>query len=288
VLILGVVGSAVVPVAVATAHPVRTAALPVPGSRPCREQEPQLLGAGAAPRRAIRLDLTKVASRKAGQTSLERVRAVTHLADGSLTPSTTSRKISAVLTTGRLGQGRVPVQASFRVSYPGAKPATSGNAFNLAGYFDALNGGALGLQPGTSTHPINDHLPSAPIGVGATWRVVNCDEIYTTPAMETRTYTLRSLAHGVLVASYRDVVALDPGNVDLGTTKVNGRSAKISLVALRGSATGSLRLPLANGLESSTMMVTTIHVALRAAATSRKPVVIHTDIVDSESEVPTR
>jgi hypothetical protein len=35
-------------------------------------------------------------------------------------------------------------------------------------------------------------------------------------------------------------------------------------------------------------MVTTIHVAFRVAAEAAKPVVIHTDIIDDESEVPTR
>jgi hypothetical protein len=276
-MLLGTLGVVLAPVTMAAAR--RPAALGVPALSPpvCKPAGPVVLRPGSEPRSALRVDLARVASTTGGQVALERVSSRTTLANGRTQVIDSTRKTTGALTLGRIANGRVPVVGHFRITTT-SSAATS--AFSLRGYFDALNGGSWGATA------INDHLPVAPVGVGASWRVVNCQPIDATPAKETRVYTLRSVAHGIVVASFRDDVEIDGAHVDLGTQREGGTTVHVRLVGLHGSATGTVSLPLANGLEQRSKTVTRFSASVEVLENGEEGPVLETTEVDTETDLP--
>jgi hypothetical protein len=261
------------------------ALVPTPGPGPCNVQPPRLVSAGKAPRAPLRIDLAKEASRTASGVGTDLTRSQTHLADGSLQTSTTTKTLRETITTGRLAHGRIPVAVHATLAFVGVSaPAQS---FDLSGYSDALDGGALTPQGGAVV-PTTDRLPQQPVGVGATWRVVNCDLVGVTYARETRTYHLRSVANRIMVATYTDVLALDPAHVALGSVKEGGKTVQLQLVQLHGTATGTWRVPLANGLGESRTTVTRLDTVARGTGAGLPTALIHVSTVDTETDPPAR
>jgi hypothetical protein len=253
------------------------AVIPTPGGTACRTREPVLLTAGRRPRAALRLDLGSMAGRSQGVAGVDTVRSRTLLADGTWRPTSTTDKARIVLRSGRVAGGRLPVTAALHLSgssYPKSASVT------VDGIVDTLDGGVLG------NHAVNDHFPQEPVGVGATWRVVNCDEINHTPATETRTYTLQSVAGGVARLAYRDIVSLDPGHLDVGSQKVGNDLVHFRLVSVSGTATGSRTIPLVRGIAESERSVTRLQVTFHAISASLPTAVIHTTMVDTSTSLP--
>jgi hypothetical protein len=208
----------------------------------------------------------------------ESVAAKTYGPDGSSRPNTSRLTSRGVARSGRVAGGHLPLRLTMHLSgsaFP-TKPTVS-----VKGWMDVLNGGAL---EGTYD---DDHFPREAVGIGATWSVVNCDDINLTPAREARTYTLRSITAGVVGLTYRDVVTLDPGHLDLGSQTIGGQVLKFTLVALQGSATGETRIPLTRSLVQSSHTVTTLQVRFRASAPNQPALVIRTDMVDTDDLKPT-
>ena len=169
------------------------AAPPAPaGAKACVTQPPMLLDPGAAPHARLRVRLAANANRSGTQFNTEHVRAKTVGPDGAIVPRESTQQLEGVYTTGRPAHGRLPVK--LRLSIPGAtgKAAAKLQGMHFVGFMDALNGGLLKAVDAGANQMLNDHLPREPIGIGTSWRVVNCDRINSTPARETRTYTLES------------------------------------------------------------------------------------------------
>jgi hypothetical protein len=283
--LVAVVGAVTMTAGPGVGHSVAALAAAVPGSIPCREQPPLLLSPGRVPRAPLRIDLAKLASTTATAVSTEKTDAETHLADGSLRPSSTTEKVRVRLKTGRLRNGRLPVTEQLTLSYVGRPdPAQT---VNLSGYSDALDGGVFSGKVGTSV-TVTDRLPREPVGVGATWRVVNCDPIGSVYAFETRTYTLRSVTQRVVTATYRDVLEIDPAHVALGSLNVRGTTVQLQLVQLHGTAVGTWRLPLANGLGESRTTVTRMETVARSTGAGIQTALIHVSTVDTESDPAAR
>ena len=78
-------------------------------------------------------------------------------------------------------------------------------------------------------------------------------------------YTLRSIRHGVVVASFREKIGLDPAHVDLGKTRFGNELVGVRLLSLRGTATGTERLPLGDALAAQDSKMTKIAVVVRFA-----------------------
>jgi hypothetical protein len=280
------------------ADAARTVTFPSPASS-CTTRPPRVLTAGASPRRPLRLELRGDARRTATQLMLDQVHARTLSPDGKWLPHDSETRVVGVYTTGRPVAGRLPLTS--RVRMPGASKAfaTRLARVRMHGFVDTLDGGVTRttLLPGHRTAADakmlatlqgddgveNDHLPRQPIGIGATWRVVKCDPIDDTPARETRTYTLRSVAGGVLQASFRDVVTLDPAHVDLGSGTTKAGLLHFRLVSLSGSASGTLRLPLSDFIAEQVRSTTALHVVFKASAAGGKSTLIHTEIVDRQT-----
>ena len=186
---------------------------------PCKALPPKLLSPGQAPRAPLRLDLTGIAHHTQGGREVERFVTRAQSPDGTWHSTIVIRKISEAIQGGEIVHGQVALVAKIRFSWPRTKttPPGKGGSFTLKGHTDAVSGGLLGGSAG------NDRLPLEPVGVGATWRVVDCDSIDFAPAKEVRTYTLRSIAGGKLVATFRDVVSMDLGNREVGSQKVGDR-----------------------------------------------------------------
>jgi hypothetical protein len=241
-------------------------------SQGCTPQAPRLLRAGAPPLRPLRLDMRRIASTRAGQLQEERLHTVSHVGVGKPATTDEERVVHAVYTTHAAGaDGRLPYSGRFSVSYPRSGTGTAGE-FGYDGLFTSLNGGAYDTNAaGTGGTVVTDHFPSQPVGIGASWRVVNCQPIYDTPARETRTYTLRSLAHGVVDTTYTDLIALDPSKTDLGTGLVGGRVVHLRLESLDGTATGTMRVPLADGLAQRQRTVATLTATIRPSAAGAAP-----------------
>jgi hypothetical protein len=289
IAVLAAIGATIAPASLgAVRHAV---ALGVPTLKPpvCTPEAPVVLHAGSAPRSALRLDLTSVASTRSGQVDLERVSSTTRFADGRTHVVDSTRTVAGALMLGPIASGHVPVLGHFRIttSMSGSSPSPRADVFSLHGYFDALNGGSWGTTNGKGGQLINDHLPVSPVGVGATWRVVNCQQIDATPARETRVYTLRSLAHGVMVATYRDAVEIDGAHVDLGTQHVGGSTEKARLLSLQGSSTGTVSLPLAHGLDQRSKTVTRFSASIEVSTNGVAGPVLTTTEVDTETDLPT-
>jgi hypothetical protein len=277
---LGLATAIVIPAATGDAQAARQ--VPPIGATACKPQPPVVLGVGAKPRAALRISLAANAHRSGTQFDTERVHATTFAPDGSIVPRDSRQQRKGVYTTGSPAHGHLPV--TLRLSVPGVAPS---NGLHLVGFLDALNGGLLKRVDARDNAPLNDHLPREPIGIGASWRVVNCDQIDSTPARETRTYTLRSVAHGVVTASYRDVVEMDPAHLDLGSDTTAAGVVRYRLISLRGSATGTMRLPLSNALGGTWSTRTTASVVFNATPAHAQSIAIHTSFVDDETVGPT-
>jgi hypothetical protein len=250
----------------------------------CAPRGPVLLSQGAAPRRRLRLNLARISGVTKRATSIEQVESKTTLANGSEQPGSSTRQTAEVFQTGKLADGRVPYVAHLVVTLPGTAGAGS-QTLTLSGQLDAHNGGAVRAK-GAAARTVPGDLPDEAVGAGASWRVVNCNQIDSVFAQETRVYTLRSVAHGVVVASYRDLVTIDPAHVDLGTQSVNGSQVDYRLLTLSGTATGTLRLPLANSFAQSSKTVTKLQFSFRASMKTAKSDAIHTSLVDTQTDTP--
>ncbi len=261
------------------------ALVPTPGPGPCHAQPPRLVSAGKAPRARLRIDLEKEASRTGSAVSTDLTRSQTRLANGSLQTSTTTRTLRERITIGHLVGGRVPVDVHATLTYVGV--STPSQSFDLSGYSDALDGGVIAPQGGTAV-ATTDRLPAQPVGVGASWRVVNCDLVGVTYARETRTYRLRSVANRVVVATYKDALELDPAHVALGSVKEGNATVRLQLVQLHGTATGTWRLPLANGLGESRTTVSRLDTVARGTGSGFPTALIHVSTVDTETDPPAR
>jgi hypothetical protein len=253
------------------------AIIPAPGATACKTRAPVVLTSGKRPHAVVRLNLGSMAGRSQGVAGVDTVESRTQLADGSWRPTSTTDKVRVVLTAGRVAGGRLPMTAAVRLSGSSYPTSTS---VTVKGMVDALNGGVLGRET------VNDHFPQEPVGVGATWRVINCDDINHTPATETRTYTLQSVAGGVARLTYRDVVSLDPGHLDVGSQKVGKDLVRFELVSVTGTATGSRSIPLVRGIAETERSVTRLRVTFHAISASLPTAVIRTTMVDTQTSLP--
>jgi hypothetical protein len=258
----------------------------------CKPAPPVLLRPGSEPRVPLRLDLAATAHRTAAVVDTERVHAtVTGPSGIPTTPTDTTQTFRIAILPGRPAHGRLPVTIHMSVPGASAKQAAALRRLRTVGYVDTLNGGRTktGLATGATASddgPQTDHLPRQAVGIGASWRVVNCDELNSTPARETRTYTLRSITHGVVVASYRDVIGMDPAHIDLGSAKLASGTAHFKLLSLDGTATGSFRLPLANGFAQRSNTTSHVEVVFLATSSGATGVKIRTSFVSRESTTP--
>jgi hypothetical protein len=276
-VILVLAGAVIGVTASSVAQASHRAVVPVRGAAACKTRPPALLSAGRLPHAQLRFDLSKTAGRSQALLDIESVDSRTGLAGGSSRPATTTNTITGVMKTGPLAHGRVPVSAKLHLSgssYP-TRPVLT-----VRGYFDVLGGGMVGGQS------VNDHFPREPVGVGATWRVVNCDDVDQTPAKETRTYTLRSVASSVVDVTYRDVVTIDPGHLDLGPAKVGNETVHFKLLALHGSATGRKIFRLGRAGTETSHEVTRLQITFSALSASAGKSLIHVDVVDTDSSLP--
>jgi hypothetical protein len=215
-----------------------------------------------------------------GQVQDERLHTVSREPGKRAIVADDERRVDAVYTTRAVEPGgRLPYSGRFAVSYPREAQGGDVGEFTYDGLFTWLNGGAYETNAdGTGGTPVNDHFPAQPVGVGASWTVVNCQPIYDTPARELRTYTLRSLAHGIVVASYTDRITLDPANTDLGNGTVDGRTVRLRLESLRGTATGTMRVPIANGLAQRQLTVSKVTATIRPSAAGSAPGLIRSQM----------
>jgi hypothetical protein len=124
------------------------------------------------------------------------------------------------------------------------------------------------------------------VGVGAVWRIVNCDPVDDAAAREVRTYTVRSVARGIVVLSFRDVISIDPARRDLGRQKIGTETVQLTLDRLSGTATGSYRIPLANALRSSSTTVTKAEFAFHVVSSNVPPTPLVTRLVDTRKVRP--
>lgn len=181
--------------------------------------------------------------------------------------------IALVMRAGRLAHDRLPLTMTAHLSgssYP-TRPK-----FSATGWVDMLGSATIGGQRD------NDRFPREAVGLGASWRVVKCDDINQTPAKEIRTYTLRSLRGGIAEMTYRDIVSIDPGHLAIGSQKIGGEVVHFRLVSLNGTATGTTSIPLARGLAQTYTTVSSLTVTFHALSPSSPSALIHTDVVDTE------
>ena len=192
------------------------------------------------------------------------------------------RKIKGVTQAFGISHGQIALASKLTVSFPATKtmPKAKGGTFTVKGHSDALSGGLMGGSAG------NDRFPVEPLGVGATWRVVDCDPIDEAPTKETRTYTVRSFTHDRVVLTFRDIVSIDPAHRNAGSQKVGGRVIKVRLDALHGSATGTVRIPLANGVATVASQVTKARFTFHLEAANVPTVPVITDLVDTRVDTP--
>jgi hypothetical protein len=279
---LALAGFAVGIASIGVAQAARNDVVPAGPAAACKTLPPRLLSPGRAPHVPLRLDLTGIAHHAQGGREVERFVTRAQLPDGTWRSTIVIRKITEAIQGGEIANGQVALVAKIRVSWPRTKttPPAKGGSFTLKGHTDAVSGGLLGGSAG------NDRLPLEPVGVGATWRVVDCDSIDYVPAKEIRTYTLRSISGGKLVATFRDVVSMDLGNREVGSQKVGNKVVHFRLDSLSGTATGTARMLLAHGLTAFAMQVTRVRVKIHAVSASgaSKPAV--TLLVDTRTDAP--
>lgn len=264
------------------AQAARTGVTPVPEQTACKVRPPVLLAAGRAPLAPLRIDLARMAHRARSLHDVEHVSARARLLDGSWHATTAIARSDAVIRTAGVVRGQLDISVKVLQRYEATKTTagTTPRTIRYSGHTDALGGGILGGQAG------NDRLPLEPVGIGARWRVVNCDAIAETPAREVRTYTLRSISNGIVLLSFRDAVSLDPANRDAGTQKVGDQTVRFRLDSLHGTATGSVRLPLADAILAVTTRVTRMRFSFHAIATNLPTTPIPTKLVDTDTTGP--
>ena len=170
------------------------------------------------------------------------------------------------------------------VTLPGTAGAGS-QTLTQNGTIDARNGGAVAAK-GAAERTLPGTLPDEAVGVGASWRVVDCSQIDSVFVQVTRVYTSRSLRGGVVVASSRDLVTIDRAHLALGAQSVNGSQVDYRLLTLGGTATGTLRLPLADSLAQSSRTVTKLQFSFRAAGKTAQAAAIRTTLVDTRTDMP--
>jgi hypothetical protein len=282
VAIIALTGTIIAVPALGAAQAARTVVIPVLGNAACKVSPPHLLSPGRAPLRPLRLDLSGIARRTQTVVEVETFATRAKAPGGAWHSATEIRKIKDETKGLGVSHGKVKLSSKLTVSFPGTKTVApaKGGVFTVKGSSDALSGGVMGGAAG------NDRFPVEPIGVGATWRVVDCDAVDEAPAMETRVYTLRSFTHDMAVMTFRDVVAMDPAHRDAGSQKVGGKVIKIRLDALHGSATGTVRIPLANGVATFAQQVTKARFTFHLVAADVPATPVTTDLVDTRIDTP--
>jgi hypothetical protein len=300
---LGLLAAIVIPAVSGEAPAAASLVVPVEGNGRCKPQPPVLLRPGALPRTPLRISLTGIANRSSTLFDSERVHQKTRAKDGAWHSTHGSAKVAVIFKIDGVAKNRVHMTERFSVPGTTAKDASPLDRVRFTGFLNALDGGGLklSLRPG-GTPAENaalraafkgangnekDHLPLEAVGVGASWRVVNCEPVDDIPATETRTYTLRSLSGGVVVTTYRDVVGRDLAHLDMGSTEVAGVAMRVHVLSLHGTATGTMRLPLAQALQQQQTTTTKLRIVLRASAPNTPTTQVHSSIVDEESIKPT-
>jgi hypothetical protein len=277
-------GTVIAVPALGVAQAARVGVIPVPGATAaaCKVSPPHLLGSGRAPLRPLRLDLTGIGRRPHTVIEVETFETRAKALGGSWHDATEIRKIKGVTKGLGISKGKIRLSSTLTVSFPGTKTVApaKGGSFTVNGNSDALSGGIMGGSAG------NDRFPVEPIGIGATWRVVDCDPIDEAPAKETRTYTLRSFTRDRAVMTYRDVVTMDPTRRDAGSQKVGGQLIKVKLDALHGTATGTVRIPLANGIATFARQVTRARFTFHLVSANLPATPVTTDLVDTRIDTP--
>jgi hypothetical protein len=97
---------------------------------------------------------------------------------------------------------------------------------------------------------------------------------------------VRSVARGIVVLSFRDVISIDPARRDLGRQKIGTETVQLTLDRLSGTATGSYRIPLANALRSSSTTVTKAEFAFHVVSSNVPPTPLVTRLVDTRKVRP--
>jgi hypothetical protein len=276
-VVLTLAGTTIGVAALGSAQAAQAPVVPVRGGTACKTRPPVLLTAGRSPHAPLRFDLASMAGRSQSLVAIETADLRTRAPGGTWRPSTTANTLVVVLKAGQPANGRLPMTTRMRAtgsSYPKPVKAT------VKGYTDLLGGGR------TAGGRDDDHFPRESVGVGATWRVVNCDEVAGTPARETRTYPLRSVHDGTAQVTFRDVVSLDAAHLALGSETIGGEVVTLRLMSLRGTATGSSAIQFAGGFSQTSQSVTRLHVSLVARSPSTPKMVIRTEVVDTSSLLP--
>ena len=292
---LALASSLVLATSLSTAQAASTGYVaPVHGAAACRDHEPVLLGAGAEPRAQLRIDLDALANRSQRALETDRVYSTSRVDTSRWHSTHATSRTNVMYRTAAPVNGHVPVDVHFGARGSSAKQAAPLDRIHIVGFFDELNGGSLTtrvtggsaksralLKAAFSSNdgPVTDHLPHQAIGVGASWRVVRCDAIQGTPAMESRVYTLRSVHKGVVVASFRETIGLDPAHVDLGKTRLGTETVGVRLLRLHGTTTGSERLPLGNALAEQDSRTTKLSVIVRLARVHAADLRVETNVV---------
>jgi hypothetical protein len=295
----GLLAAIVVPVVSGEAPAAASLVVPVKGNGGCTPQPPVLLRPGALPRTPLRISLTAIANRSSTLFDTETVHQRTLAKDGAWHASHGSAKVAVIFKLDDVAQNRVHVTERFSIPGTEAKDASPLARVRFTGFLNALNGGGLklSLRPGGTpaenaalrgefqgaSGNDKDRLPLEAVGAGATWRVVNCEPVDEIPARETRTYTLRSVTGGVAVMTFRDVVDRDLAHLELGSTEVAGVAMRVHLSSLRGTATGTMRLPLGHAFQLEQTTTTRFDVVMRASAPNTPTANVHSSIVDEES-----
>jgi hypothetical protein len=284
VAMLAFAGVVVGAASLGVAQAADTGVAPVKGGtgKGCSTSPPRLLGAGRAPLTPLRLDLTGVGRKPQTLSEVETFATRTKAVGGKTRSATEIRKISAVVRSRALSNGQITLSSKITVSFPGTKtaPAGKGGSFTISGHANALSGGFLGGSAG------NDRFPVEPVGVGATWRVVICDDVDEVPAKEIRTYRVRSLSTDRAVLSFRDVVSMDPRHRDAGTQKIGDQVIRTRLDKLHGSAKGTVRIQLSNGVANRTTQVTRVVFTFHLESSNIPTTPITTKLVDTRVDKP--
>jgi hypothetical protein len=256
------------------AEAAERAVAPVPIAAACKRRPPVLLTTGRAPRAPLRFDLASMAGTSKTETYVATTSSKTLTSDGrTIATRKTTSKATATARAGTVAHGLLPTTTAIRVTgtiYP--KPVNA----TVKGSTDILGGGINDGSPDT------DHFPREAVGIGATWRVVNCNEIDQIPAKETRTYTLRAVHGGVADLTFTDIVAADPAHLDGGSSKQSGVTAHYKVVSISGSAAGKTSITFRDSLAETDHSVTRARVSLRVSASTGQKAVVHIEIVETE------
>jgi hypothetical protein len=260
----------------------RRAVVPVHDSTPCKPSPPHLLSAGRAPLTPLRVDITGIAHRSQMVHEVETYARRIKLLDRKWHSTTEITKVNVFEKGGGIAGGKVAVSTKNTFSFPATKTSAghAGGTFTLKGTTDPLGGGFLGGSAG------NDHFPVEAVGVGATWRIVNCDPVDAAIAREARTYTLRSVSHGIAVLTFRDVVSMDPTRRDLGTQKIGTETVHAKLDDLKGTASGTQRLRLAGMLRSTFTQVTKVEYTFHLVSKNVPATQLVARLVDTRTDKP--